>query len=91
LDCIQGEQVTSAMLNCVIAACGQVGDLARAFETFEEAVPLGIQPDTDTYNAAMGGCIMYGQVASIAKVNKLATAGIRHEVSRGKGGPCVDG
>lgn len=32
---LQGEQVTAQMLNIVIAACCQVGDLARAFETFE--------------------------------------------------------
>lgn len=32
---LQGEEVTTAMLNIIIAACAQVGDLTRAFETFE--------------------------------------------------------
>lgn len=31
----QGQFVHIAMLNIIIAACTQVGDLARAFETFE--------------------------------------------------------
>ena len=32
---LQGEEVTVALLNVIVAACCQVGDLARAFETFE--------------------------------------------------------
>ncbi len=32
---LQGEVVAISMLNAVVAACAQVGDLARAFETFE--------------------------------------------------------
>lgn len=35
LDSAQGQFVHVAMLNIIIAACTQVGDLARAFETFE--------------------------------------------------------
>lgn len=32
---LQGEVVAISMLDAVVAACAQVGDLARAFETFE--------------------------------------------------------
>lgn len=36
------------MLNAVIAACAQVGDLARAFETFEVSGPA-VLPLSDSH------------------------------------------
>lgn len=56
------------MLNTIIAASSQVGDLPRAFETFEAAAGLQLAPNTDTYNAIMEGCVNFGQSASIPKV-----------------------
>lgn len=66
----QGELVTIEMLNTVIAASSQVGDLVRAFETFEAAAGLQLVPNTDTFNAIMEGCVNYGQSASIPKVGR---------------------
>ncbi len=58
----QGFGVTIEMLNTIIAASSQLGDLARAFETFEAAAALGLVPNTDTFNAIMEGCVNYGQL-----------------------------
>ncbi len=59
------------MLNCIIAAFSQVGNLARAFETFEAASELGLAPDTDSYNALMEGLVSHGQAAALPKVHAL--------------------
>jgi pentatricopeptide repeat protein len=56
------------MLNCVIAAFSRVGSLARAFETFEAASELDLQPNTDSYNAIMEGLVNHGQPAALPKV-----------------------
>ncbi|KAK9798508.1 hypothetical protein WJX73_004822 [Symbiochloris irregularis] len=64
----QGEAVTTAMLNCVIAACGQVGDMSRAFETFESFGALGLKPNTNSYNAIIAGCAVHNLLDSIPKV-----------------------
>ena len=65
------------MLNAVIAASSQVGDLARAFETFEAAGALGLAPDTDSYNAIMEGCVRHGQSGSLPKVESCQEQTIR--------------
>ena len=59
------------MLNCIIAAFSQVGNLARAFETFEAVSGLGLMPDTDSYNALMEGLVNHGQAAALPKANRL--------------------
>ena len=64
----QGQLVAIQMLNCIIAAFSQVGNLARAFETFEAASGLGLAPDTDSYNALMEGLVSHGQAAALPKV-----------------------
>lgn len=56
------------MLNCVIAACSQIGDISRAFETFESFGALGTKPDTDSYNAVICGCVAHNLLDSIPKV-----------------------
>lgn len=43
--------------NCIIAACSMVGDLHRAFHTFDEAQRLGFVGNVDTYNALLNGCL----------------------------------
>lgn len=43
--------------NCIIAACSMVGDLHRAFHTFDEAQRLGFVGNADTYNALLAGCL----------------------------------
>ena len=60
--------MATQMLNCIIAAFSQVGNLARAFETFEAAAGLGLTPDTDSYNALMEGLVEHGQAAALPKV-----------------------
>lgn len=66
---VQGEGVTAAMLNCIIAASSQVGDLGRAYQTFDAAGSLGVVPTADTYNAVMGGCLQWGEVPSVQKAS----------------------
>jgi pentatricopeptide repeat protein len=43
--------------NCIIAACSAVGDLDRAFQTYDEAQRRGLERTTDTFNALLSGCI----------------------------------
>ena len=66
---MQGEVVTPAMLDCVVAACAQIGDLPRAFETFEAYGSLGLEPGTQAYNAALLGCVRNGLLDAIPKVD----------------------
>ena len=56
------------MLNIIVAACSQIGDMSRAFETFESFPSLGIKPDVDSYNAVIAGCAMHNLLDSIPKV-----------------------
>lgn len=66
-----------SMLNVIVAACSQVGDLARAFETYEAATALDLVPDVETYNALMWGCTRHGQNDSVEKlVREMALSGI---------------
>ena len=64
----QGQPVAIQMLNCIIAAFSQVGNLARAFETFEAASGMNLTPDTDSYNALMEGLVDHGQAAALPRV-----------------------
>ncbi|KAL4857705.1 Pentatricopeptide repeat-containing protein [Chlorella vulgaris] len=64
----QGRPVSTVQLNLVVAACCQIGDLKRAFETFDAFGALGAAPNADTYNALMQGCIETGDVETALKV-----------------------
>lgn len=44
-------------MNCIIAACSMAGDLDRAFQTYDEVHRLGLERNTDTYNALLLGCV----------------------------------
>ena len=65
---LQGELVSTPMLNCIVAACGQIGDMGRAFETFETYGSFGQQPDTSSYNAVLQGCVAHNFLESVPKV-----------------------
>ncbi|EIE26489.1 hypothetical protein COCSUDRAFT_64515 [Coccomyxa subellipsoidea C-169] len=65
---VKGEPVSGPMLDCVVAACSQMGDLGRAFETFEAYGALGMKPDAQAYNAVLMGCIHHGMTASVPKI-----------------------
>ena len=65
---MQGEPLCPAMLDCVVAACSQIGDSTRAFETFAAYGNLGLVPGTQAYNAVLQGCIYHGLVDSVPKV-----------------------
>ena len=67
---VQGQPIAVEMLNCVIAAFSRTGSLARAFETFEAVSELGLQPNTDSYNAIMEGLVNLGQPAALPKVRR---------------------
>lgn len=49
--------VPVALFNLVIAACSQLGDLGRAFQTFEQLPGLNLKPSPATYNALLSGCV----------------------------------
>ncbi len=65
---MQGEPLCPAMLDCVVAACSQIGDSTRAFETFAAYGNLGMVPGAQAYNAVLQGCIYHGLVDSVPKV-----------------------
>lgn len=65
----QGKQpVTAASLDVIIAACGRIGDLNRAFLTYEAFPKLGLKAGTSTYNALIEACLSNGHVRSVFKV-----------------------
>ena len=64
----QGEMVTTPMVNCIVAACSQIGDMSRAFETFETYGSFGLKPDTGSYNAVLQGCVAHNFLESVPKV-----------------------
>ena len=65
---VQGELVTTPMLNCILAACGQIGDMARALETFEQIDSFTLKPDTGSYNAVLHCCVSHNFLESVPKV-----------------------
>lgn len=66
-----------AELNTIIAACSAVGDLDRAFHTYDEANRLGLALNTDTFNALIAGCINDGHyVGGIRVAEELRESGV---------------
>jgi hypothetical protein len=47
------------MLDCVVAACCQMGDTARMLETFEAYAAFGLAPGAQAYNACIAGFIRH--------------------------------
>lgn len=45
------------MLDCVVAACAQMGDPGRMLETFEAYPTLGLKADAQAYNICMSAFI----------------------------------
>ena len=56
---MQGEELTVPMLDCVVAACAQMGDIARMLETVEAYPALGLAAGAQAYNACMDGFIRF--------------------------------
>lgn len=56
------------MSDVVLAAAGQVGDLARALETLEAMPSIGLSQSTSSFNAMIRACIRHGQLSSLPKV-----------------------
>ena len=56
---VQGEEVSAPMLDCVVAACCQMGDTARMLETFEAYAALGLTAGAQAYNACIAGFIRH--------------------------------
>ena len=88
---MQGEPLCPAMLDCVVAACSQIGDSSRAFETFAAYGNLGLTPGAQAYNAVLQGCIYHGLIDSVPKVREpalcmLALAASMQLCCRGKQG-----
>lgn len=70
----QGAPIPLALANCIIAACGQLGDMPRAWETFEALEKLRLTPSMDTYDALAGGCNGHGHADVVAKLYQEAAA-----------------
>ena len=60
--------MTTTMSDCVLAACGQIRDMNRAFTMFDSFAELQLMPTADTYGAIISGCLMNGLLDSIPKV-----------------------
>ena len=58
-----GEDVDVVALNAVIRASVRIGDLRRVRATQVAAADLGIQPNVDTFNLVIEGCIATGHRA----------------------------
>ncbi|KAF9982973.1 hypothetical protein BGZ65_002314, partial [Modicella reniformis] len=54
----EGKKVDVVAINILIEAYGRHNDLTRATTIYETAPLLGVEPDTDTYNALLIGCLM---------------------------------
>lgn len=75
----QGEQVTVAMLDFVVAACCQVGDLARAFETFEVRMSWVVLYAIcrQGHACSCGGCVVVLMRAARSETCQLAYESVR--------------
>lgn len=72
--------VEIAEFNAIIAACSSVGDLDRAFHTYDEAQRLGLTRNTDTFNALIAGCITDGHfVGGIRVAEEMKECGVPFE------------
>lgn len=77
----EGKKVTEVMLDVIVSACSRMGDVNRAFETFEVYPKLGLQHRTESYNALMEVCARQNQVEVIMKLlQQMAKAGVRPNV-----------
>lgn len=66
-----------AEFNAIIAACSAVGDLDRAFHTYDEANRLGLALNTDTFNSLIAGCISDGHyIGGVRVADELKESGI---------------
>lgn len=62
------------MLDCVTAACSQMGDLSRMIETFDAYTKqFGLKPDAQAFNAVLMGCIQH-QRALVPRVCTISSA-----------------
>ena len=52
-----------------MAACSQMGDIGRAFESFEAYKALGLRPDAQAFNAVLIGCIAQGVTQPVPKAS----------------------
>lgn len=77
------------MVNCIVAACAQIGDLSRTFETFDALQTLGLSPDTNSYNAALLCCMCSDSLASAPKVHQPVAACLQACHELGAYIPCL--
>jgi pentatricopeptide repeat protein len=54
----EGETVNITAVNVVIRASVALGDLQRAFGTYQICAELGVKPTLDTYHSLLSGCIV---------------------------------
>jgi len=56
----EGQAVDITAVNVVIRASVALGDLQRAFGTYQICAELGVKPTLDTYHSLLSGCIVVG-------------------------------
>ena len=49
----EGPQMSVASMNTILSACGELGEVDRAFATLDEMERFGMDPDQDSYSYAM--------------------------------------
>jgi pentatricopeptide repeat protein len=54
----EGQAVNITAVNVVIRASVALGDLQRAFGTYQICAELGVKPTLDTYHSLLSGCIV---------------------------------
>lgn len=59
------------MIDCVLAAAGQMNSSGLAFQLFDSFTDLQLQPTTDTYAAILHGCTQNNMLESVPMVTLL--------------------
>ncbi len=72
-----GERVPRLAPALLVAASSKAGHLEKAFEVFEAAESLGVQPDAALFNALIGGCIDNGRSDTVpALLDEMESFGL---------------
>lgn len=63
-----------AQLNAIIAACCQLGDLERGFDSLCAAEKLGLDPDAAGFESLAAGCVEVGRADLFREVREMQEA-----------------
>mmetsp|Transcript_37852 Transcript_37852/g.82054 ORF Transcript_37852/g.82054 Transcript_37852/m.82054 type:complete len:202 (-) Transcript_37852:42-647(-) len=55
-------------MNIIVLACAMIGDVSRAFETFDEIPKLNLEPNQQSFLAVMEACSMRGHRFAMSQI-----------------------